>query len=352
MSRTKGAKGKKNQEPKLSEENKKKVEQGLQEAKEGKLIPQEELIKEGLLQNPLVEQNNKQISQERKDKLNTVLRDINKNVPDSVKYANTIEERARLSFGYKCLDRLTNGGIMMGSYTTLWGSKGVGKSTIAYKLIATTQKQGKIAVYIDMERSYDPVWAKSFGVDTENLIYIQTKEAEETLDVVIKLCREKVADLIVLDSLHGMSPHGEQYTGKADKERSLVDDTMALLARKLSQFFRMATPVVSDAKCAILLIGQSRLDLGSFIKCEVLSGGHALAHNSRLILRLRRGQKADGEFNKVPTGKLTEKGKPEIELIQTGFSLVVRVEKSQVKGCTEGNEIATIFNYKEGIRDE
>jgi recombination protein RecA len=343
MGRKKGGKNKTHKEIPLSEESRKKVEKGLQEAKEGKI---------SLLEpNDLVEKNNIQISQERRDKLNTTLREINKIIPDSVKYANTIEERERLSFGYRCMDKLTNGGIMMGSYTTIWGSKGVGKSTIAYKLIATTQKQGKVVVYIDMERSYDPIWAKSFGVDTENLVYIQTKEAEETLDVVIKLCREKVADLIVLDSLHGMSPHGEQYTGKADKERSLVDDTMALLARKLSQFFRMATPFVSEAKCAILLIGQSRLDLGSFIKCEVLSGGHALAHNSRLILRLRRGQKADGEFEKKETGDIDEKGKKVIEKIQTGFSLVIHVEKSQVRGCTEGNEIATIFNYKEGIKE-
>ena len=198
----------------------------------------------------------------------------------------------------------------VGSYTTIWGSKGVGKSTIAYKAIATAQKEGKIACYIDMERSYDGSWAQSFGVDTENLVYIQTKEAEETLDVVIKLCREKVVDLIVLDSLHGMSPRGEQYEGRANKERSVADDSIALLARKLSQFFRMATPYVADSKCAVLLIGQSRLDLGSFIKCEVLSGGHALFHNSRLILRLRRGQKADGEFEQVETGEVNEKGKP------------------------------------------
>jgi len=305
-----------------------------------------------IMNNPFVEENNKQISQERKDKLNTVLRDINKgNKNISIDYANKIEARERLSFGYKCLDKLTNGGIPTGTYTTVWGSKGVGKSTIAYKLIATTQKQGKIVAYIDMERSYNAEWAKSFGVDTENLVYIATKEAEETLDVVIKLCKEKVTDLIVLDSLHGMSPHGEQYEGKADKERSVADDSMALLARKLSQFFRMATPFVADAKCAIFLIGQSRLDLGSFIKCEVLSGGHALAHNSRLILRLRRGQKADGEFEKVKTGEIDEKGKEVVEKVQTGFSLVVHVEKSQISNCVEGNEIATIFNYKTGIKE-
>jgi RecA/RadA recombinase len=202
-----------------------------------------------------------------------------------------------------------------------------------------------------MERSYDANWAKSFGVDIDSLIYVATKTAEETFDTVIKLCKEKVADLIVLDSLHGMSPHGEQYSGKADKERSLTEDTMALLARKLSQFFRIATPYVSESKCAVLLIGQSRMDLSSFIKMETLSGGHALMHNSRLILRLRRGQKVDGEFEKIETEDVDEKGKPILEKIQTGFSLVVHVDKSQVKDCVEGNEINTIFNYKTGIKE-
>jgi len=309
---------------------------------------------EKVIDNSLVEKDNNQISKEqleRKEKLNLVMRDINKTIPDAVKYAKDIEIKERQSFGYKCLDKLTGGGFPCGSYTTIWGSKGVGKSTIAYKAIATTQKAGKIACYIDMERSYDGIWAKIFGVDVENLIYIQTKEAEETLDVVIKLCREGVCDLIVLDSLHGMSPHEEQYEGKGEKERSVEDSSMALLARKLSQFFRMATPYVADSKCAILLIGQSRLDLGSFIKCEVLSGGHALLHNSRLILRIRRGQKADGEFEKKETGDIDEKGKKVIEKIQTGFSLVIKVEKSQINNCVEGTEVATIFNYKEGIKE-
>jgi len=305
-----------------------------------------------IVNNSLVEKNNNQISQERKDKLNTVLREINKSGKAQINYANTIEEKPRLSFGYKCLDKLTGGGIPCGSYTTIWGSKGVGKSTIAYKLIATTQKAGKVACYVDMERSYDSNWAKIFDVDTENLIYVATQTAEQTLDTVIKLCREKVVDLIVLDSLHGMSPKGEQYEGKANKEKSIEDDTMALLARKLSQFFRMATPHVSDAKCAVLLIGQSRVDLGSFIKMETLSGGHALMHNSRLILRLRRGQGVDAPTEKVVTGKINEKGKEIKETIKFGFDLVVHVDKSQIDGCTELSEIHIPFYFKDGIRED
>jgi RecA/RadA recombinase len=301
--------------------------------------------------NPLVEKNNNQISQERRDRLNTTLREINKIIPDSIKYAKDIEVKERQSFGYKCLDELTGGGIVRGNCSVIWGSKGCGKTTIALKLIATAQKEGKIAAYLDVERSYDPLWARAFGVDTENLVYVVCPTAETVMDTVIKLCKEKVVDVIVLDSVQGLSPHGEQYEGKADKEKSVQDDTMALLARKMSQFFRMATPYISDAKCALLLIGQARMDLGSFIKMETLSGGHALLHNSRLILRIRRGQGADAPTEKKETGKITEKGKPEMKNVPIGFDCVIHVNKSQIQNCTEGDEIHVPFYYKDGIQE-
>lgn len=317
----------KNKEVPLSKESEVLVKKGLHEAKEGKIES-----------NPLLE--------ERKNKLNLVLRELNKNLDSAtINYANTIEARERLSFGYKSLDKITGGGIPYGTYTTIWGSKGVGKSTIAYKLIATSQQAGKIAAYIDMERSYDEIWAKKYGVNVEELVYISAHTAEEVLDVVIKLCKEKVCDLIVLDSLHGMSPKDEMTEGKAEKDRSVSDSSMALLARKLSQFFRMATSYVADAKCAVLLIGQSRTDLGSFIKCEVLSGGHALAHNSRLILKMRRGQKADAPFETIKIENKNEKH-------QIGFDCVIVVEKSQINNCIEGSDLHVPFIYLEGIDEK
>jgi recombination protein RecA len=320
-----------------------------------KIVKEQERYKEEIngipCDNSLVEKNNNQISQERRDRLNATLREINKILPGSVKYAKDIEVKERQSFGYKCLDKLTGGGIVRGNCSVIWGSKGCGKTTIALKLIATAQKEGKIAAYLDVERSYDPIWAKQFGVNTEELVYVTCPTAEAVMDTVIKLCKEKVVDVIVLDSVQGLSPHGEQYEGKADKERSVQDDTMALLARKLSQFFRMATPAIADAKCALLMIGQARMDLGSFIKIETLSGGHALMHNSRLILRMRRGQGADAPSEKRETGKITEKGKPEMKSVPIGFDAVIHVNKSQLQGCIEGDEIHVPFYYKEGIKE-
>jgi RecA/RadA recombinase len=348
----------KNREVPLSEESEKRVKQGLQEAKEGKLERvglDKECSQENehsqIVNNLLVEKNNIQISQERKDKLSATLREINKIIPDAVKYANTIEERARLSFGYVCLDKLTGGGIPAGTYTTIWGGKGCAKSTIVLDLIAKAQKCDKQCIYINGERSFDPAWAKSRGVDINNLVIVEVENLEEGLDTIIKLCREKVADLIVLDSIHGLAPHGELYEGKADKEKSVEQDTMALRARKMTQFFEMATSFVAEAKCAVLLVAQSRMDLSGFIKLEHLTGGHALMHFSRLILRVRRGQKTDAPTEKRPTGKITEKGKEEMENIPIGFDLVVHVDKAQIPGCTEGNEIHVLFHFKDGIHE-
>lgn len=332
---------KKNKEVPLSEESKKLVEQGLKEAQEGKLESAEDILEESRAVDP--------VPNVKKEKLNAVLRDINKMVgKNTVKYANEIEERQRISFGHKCLDKLT-GGVPEGTYVTIWGSKGSGKTTIVLDLIASAQKQGKQCVYINGERSYDPAYAKIRGVDVDSLALVNVEKLEDGLDVIIKLCREKVADVIVFDSLHGLAPKQELYEGKAEKERSVSDDSMALRARKLTQFFEMATAFVAEAKCAIILIGQSRLDLGGFIKLETLTGGHALMHFSRLILRVRRGQKADAPTEKRETGNLTEKGNPEMETVQIGFDLVVHVDKSQIQDCTEGSEIHVPFYFEKGI---
>lgn len=290
---------------------------------------------------------------EKKDKLNTVLRDLNKKLgKDSIKYADTIESRKRVSFGHKSIDKLTGGGIPEGTFTTIWGSKGCAKTTISLDLISSAQKQDKQCVYVNGERSYDPVYAKKRGVSVEELAVVNVETLEQGLDIVIKLCREKVANVIIFDSLHGLAPKGELYEGKADKEKSVADSTMALRARKLTQFFEMSTSFVAESKCAVVLIGQSRMDLSGFIKLETLTGGHALLHFSRLILKVRRGQKADAPSEKRPTGAVTEKGKPEMENIQVGFDLVVHVDKSQIEGCTELSQIHVPFLFEEGIKNE
>lgn len=290
--------------------------------------------------------------QERKDKLNQVMRDINKSGKGiSINYADTIPAFERQKFGYSCIDKLTNGGIKKGQYSTIWGDPDCGKTTIAYKMISIAQKEGRIVVYINMERGYDPIYAKRIGVDTDNLIVENCETAEQALDTVIKLCSANVVDLIVLDSIHGLSPRGEQFEGKTETQKSTEKDTQALLARKLSQFFRMSIPYVAKAKCAILLIGQTRTRMERNYSIEDLSGGRAIKHYSRIILHIKRGAKADAPSEKVDTGKVNEKGKKEKETVYLGWDCVIKVDKSQVEGCRYLDEIHVPFIAGEGIKD-
>jgi RecA/RadA recombinase len=206
---------------------------------------------------------------------------------------------------------------------------------------------GKVCALLDIERTFDPVYAVRYGVDLEKLVLInQYETAEEALDFFIKLVKEGAIDLGILDSIQSLSPKGEQETKKG-VTKSLEDDTMALLARKLSQFFRMTAGSVFNNKVAVLLIGQSRMDLGGFIAFETLSGGKALAHWSSMTLRLKRGSKSDSPTIKV---KDVETGKSKEEIV--GFACNMKLEKTKIQSQVEGSEITIPFYFREGFKGE
>lgn len=301
--------------------------------------------KDGLTE-PLAFHGSYEQSKEKEQKLKKVVQEFNKTQGKvMIKTASDIEVREKLSFGVPELDSLTNGGIQYGVTTVIWGEESIGKTTLALKLISQAQKEGKICLYADIERSFNGAWAKKQGVDIDKLIYGAFYTAEQPMDAVIALAKEKCVDVIVIDSIQGLSPKAEQIKGET-KVKSMEDETMALLARKLSLFFRVAIPYISDAKTALIMIGQARAGLGSFVVLDTLSGGHALKHNSRLTLRVRKGQKAD-----APTEKIEDDDGKKHE-IQLGFDMVVKVEKQQTEGVKELSEVHLPFYFGEGFKQD
>ena len=343
MGRTKGALGKKNKTLKemktaldQAPEVKKLIKETCKVAAEELKIEPKELTKE---------------QKERQVRLNETLKEIIKRTgKGSVKYAKDMEIRQRDAFGHKEIDDFTNGGIPEGLCSCFWGGKSTGKTTTILDLIAEAQGKGKTCAYVNGERSYDPIWAKKRGIDVDKLIIIEVETLEAGLDAVIKLCREKVADLIVFDSIHGLAPDAELYKGKAEEERSTADIHMALRARALTQFFEMATAFIANAKCAVILVAQTRIDLSGFIKLEHLTGGHALLHFCRMILKFQRGQKADAPTEEVEIDDVDKHGNKMKEKRPIGFDMKIRVDKSQLEGCLEGSEIHIPFFYLDGLK--
>jgi recombination protein RecA len=290
---------------------------------------------------------------EKKERLNILINEKNREYKGTVlKFAKDEEEVTRTFFGVKELDELT-GGVPSKRFNIIWGGESVGKTTACYMLIASAQKKNKLCAYIDLERSWDSARAKQFGVDADNLVLANAFEnAEQAMDTLIQMCRDKAVDFIVLDSIQGLSPKGEQETKKG-KLKSIEDDEMALLARKMSKFFRVSAAGVYKGDVTVVLIGQSRLDIGGFIPLESLSGGKALKFWSTMTLRMHRGPKAEAPTKKIVLEEEDENGK-KIKIEKTiGFQSVIKLEKTKISGTkSEGTEVKLPFFFESGFKME
>lgn len=278
--------------------------------------------------------------------LKQMMQEINKDRgKGTIKLASEETEPERTSFGCESIDQLTGGGIPHRRFSIIWGPKSAGKTTMCYKLIAEAQSKGKVCAFIDLERTFSPEWATKQGVDLNTLVLCsQYENAEQAMDDLMKITKNKLADVVFIDSVQALSPKGEQETKKG-KEKSLEDDTMALLAKKLSQFFRMAANGVYQSNAAIVLVGQARTNLGGFIAFDSLSGGHALAHWSSLTIKVTKGPK-----DNAPTEKIKEDG--ENKTVAIGFDAVLTLEKRKVTSMPENTTIHVPFYFEDGFRRE
>lgn len=274
--------------------------------------------------------------------LKTTVRDLTKKFGhEIIHFASEEPDRERIPTGIADLDKMITG-FPSGSFSIVWGNKGSTKTTTVLRAIAEAQKRGKVCLFLDLENSFDKEWAVKCGVNLEKLLIGHFENAEEALDSAIKMSREKVIDMIVLDSVQSLSPEGEQEDKKG-VEKSTADDTMALLARRLSQFFRMSASGVYRGNVTFILIGQSRMNLGGYIKLESLSGGKALAHWATLIIKAYRATKADAPTYKF---KVNDKTKS----IPIGFEICYRLEKKKIcKTAPEDTEVRANFYNEFGF---
>jgi recombination protein RecA len=280
------------------------------------------------------------------------MKEINKNYGKN-KIRFGIDEPAKEAFLWPT-DELNNfcKSLVKGNFSVLWGSNSVGKSTLAYQTIATNQKAGVTCCLIDTEHNFDKARAEALGINLKDLILIEEIDtAEEGMDIIIQLCKDKVVDLFIVDSVQAMSPEGEQTTKKG-KEKSIADDEMAQIARKLSKFFRVCATPLYKANAHLLLIGQVRKNLGGFIVLDSLSGGEAQNHWATAIIYMRKGQNADAPSIKVKEEIEDEEGviHKETKEVKIGHDCVFKINKSKVTGSKPvGSELHVPFWFDSGF---
>lgn len=244
-----------------------------------------------------------------------------------------------VKFDIPLLDELC-GGVPCGQFTVVAGPEGAGKSTLATRLAANVQKRGGVVAWADIENQLDPGWLAINGVDPDELLVIKDTILEHTLDKVRELLETGAVNLLIVDSVTALASLQELEDKKGT--RSLEDNTVAVQARKLSQFFRITTGLVGKSECAVVLIGQIRSAIGSYGNFEMIPGGNALKHYARLRLRVRRGRKADAP--KEGKGKDAE---------LKGFNCVIKIDKvCNASVRSEGQEVAVPFLFESGFAIE
>ena len=188
-----------------------------------------------------------------------------------------------ISTGSPSLDAaLGVGGIPKGRVTEIYGTESSGKSTLAYHVMASAQRDAGTAAYIDAEHALDPGYAAKCGIDTDALLVSQPDTAEQALEICEYLVRSGAVDVVVIDSVAAMVP-------KAELEGDMGDTHVGLQARIMSQALRKLTSAISRSNTAVIFINQIREKIGVFWGSpEVTPGGRALKFYSSVRIDLRR----------------------------------------------------------------
>jgi len=191
------------------------------------------------------------------------------------------------------------GGLPRGRVIEIFGPESSGKTTLALHAVASSQRKGGIAAFIDAEHALDTEYAKKLGVDCDELLVSQPDTGEQALEIADMLVRSGAVDIIVIDSVAALVP-------RAEIEGEMGDSHMGLQARLMSQALRKLTGTIGKTQTTLIFINQIRMKIGVvFGNPETTTGGNALKFYASVRLDIRRmaaikdGQEVTGNRTKV-----------------------------------------------------
>ena len=220
--------------------------------------------------------------------LEQVLKDIEKQFGAGAIMKLGADEHIKIdvtSSGSIALDiALGVGGFPKGKIIEIYGPESSGKTTIALQAIAEAQKAGGRAAFIDAEHALDPVYAKSLGVDINELLLSQPDTGEQALEICDALVKSEAIDLVVIDSVAALVP-------QAEIDGEMGDSHVGLQARLMSQALRKLSGTLNKTNTTAIFINQLREKVGVlFGNPETTPGGRALKFYSTVRLDIRRGE--------------------------------------------------------------
>jgi recombination protein RecA len=176
------------------------------------------------------------------------------------------------------------GGLPRGRVVEIYGPESSGKTTLTLQAIASCQRTGGTAAFVDAEHALDPSYAEKLGVNVDDLLVSQPDTGEQALEITDMLVRSGAVDMVVIDSVAALTP-------KAEIEGEMGEMQVGLQARLMSQALRKLTGNIKKSGCLVIFINQLRMKIGNMMpgqNPETTTGGNALKFYASVRLDIRR----------------------------------------------------------------
>src|SRR5438094_193867 len=164
--------------------------------------------------------------------------------------ASADEKVDSISTGSLAVDMaLGVGGFPRGRVVEIFGPEASGKTTLALHAVASAQRAGGTAAFIDAEHALDATWARTCGVNTDDLLISQPDNGQQALEIADTLVRSGAGDIVVIDSVAALVP-AEDVDGEMGAAH------VGLQARLMSQALRKLTGTIPKTKTTVIFINQ------------------------------------------------------------------------------------------------
>ena len=197
---------------------------------------------------------------------------MNTDVLNRLKNAGLLSEQnpdmGFVSTGSYALNKVISGdytkGIPIGMITQFHGEASTAKTVFATHILKEAQEKGYYTMLVDSENAYNPVFAKSLGIDPSKLIYAAPETLEDCFQVIedtVLAIRETDPDtpiVVAYDSI-AVSPSKAEYEAESYDGNNMQG---AVRAKSTGAALRKINPLMRKHKVALVIINQIRNKVG------------------------------------------------------------------------------------------
>lgn len=229
--------------------------------------------------------------------LDLIVKDLNKKMKvGAISLGVAFQEVQKIPFSSCRLNYMTYGGIPIGRIAEFFGTDGSGKTTTAIDIAGQAQKlfPDKKVLFVDIEHTFDPVWATKLGLNCDDLLYLDPDSmgAEEVFNIIIDIIDSGEISLCILDSIGAM-------VSMQANEKEIGERTYGGISMALTEFTKKITPVLFRTQASFIGINQARDDMNSPYGGTTTTGGKCWRHGCSTRLEFRKGNYIDEKGNNL-----------------------------------------------------